>query len=254
MKTKNKIGCFIICRASSSRLPGKILKTIAGKPMIQHIIERAKLMFPSGIVVLCTSVEKNDNVLEDIAKANKIKTHRGSLKDILARLMGAAEKFGVNYFAIYSGDNIFCDPELVNLGMSQMIKNKLDFLTIPDSLVCGGAAYCVSTRALKRVCQDKTTDNTEYYPKFFTSRKDFKIGVLAVDDPIFHNSNIRLTTDYPEDLEFVRTVFNELGTDKNNIPLKKILKLINKKPEIAKINYFRQKDWSANQKPMKIID
>ena len=253
MKTKNKIGCFIISRTSSSRLPGKALLEIKGKPIIRHIIDRAKLVSSAEIVVLCTSTDKSDDVLESLARANGIEVFRGSLGDVLERLLGAAQLFGVDYFAIHSGDNIFCDPTLMNLGIEQMINNNLDFINIPDDLVCGGAAYCISTRALKRACQLKKDNNTEYYPKYFTANKEFNVDNLKVDDSIYHNMNIRLTIDYPEDSEFARRVFDEFNTDINGVPLKKILKLLKQKPEIERINFFRTKNWSDNQKNMKII-
>lgn len=252
-KKKKRIGCFILSRMSSTRLPGKTLLPIRGKPVIQHIIERAKLMSSADVFVLCTSNEKNDDALERIAQENDIEIFRGSLADVLERFLGATEKFNVDIFAIFSGDNVFCDPELANLGVSQMINNNLDFITIPDDLVCGGSAYCISTRALKRACELKTTNNTEYFPIHFTARKEFNVGNLRIDDPIYHNTNVRLTLDYPEDLEFLKRVFNEFGTDINNIPLRKIMELLKRKPEIAYINFFRQKDWSNNQKPMKIL-
>lgn len=181
-----------------------------------------------------------------------IEYFRGSSNDVLARLMGAADKFGVDYFAIHSGDNLFCDPHLMEVGLNQMIKNKLDFLTIPDSLVCGGAAYCISTEALKRVCKLKKDTDTEYYPKYFTSGKKFNVQALKTNDRIFFNTNVRLTLDYSEDLKFARKIFNELGTNINSVPLKKILQLLEKNKELALINFFRQKDWEKNQKPMRI--
>src|SRR3989344_3442232 len=252
MQAKNKIGCFILSRMSSSRLPGKALLEIKGKPVIQHIIERAKLVSSADIIVLCTSTEKSDDILELIAKENGIEVFRGSPNDVLERLLGAAQKFGIDYFINYTGDNIFCDPELMDLGINQMIDDDLDFIN-PENLIVGGATYCIATRALKKVCRLKNNDNTESYSQYFMTRKEFKVADLKVDDPIFYNTNtkVRATIDYPEDLEFARRVFDEFNTDINNVPLRKILELIEQKPEIGRINFFRQKDWSNRQKIQK---
>ena len=74
MKVQNhKIGCFIVSRTSSKRLPNKVLKLVRGKSIIQHIIERAKLVSGVDIIVLCTSTDKSDDVLESVAKRNNIK-------------------------------------------------------------------------------------------------------------------------------------------------------------------------------------
>ncbi len=207
----------------------------------------------ADVIVLCTSVEKSDDALESIAKENNIEVFRGSLNDVLERFLGAAQKFNVDYFVVFSGDNIFCDPELMDLGLNQMINNGLDFIKLPPDLENGGVAYCISTKALERACRLKKDEDTEYYPKFFTAHKEFKVGDLEVEDPIFHDTGIRATIDYPEDIEFAKAVFEEFQTDTNNIPLRKIIELIREKPEIGQINFSRNKDWSKNQKPMKVI-
>lgn len=240
-----------MCRMSSSRLPGKALPKIRKKPIIQHVIERAKLLSSPDVIVLCTSTDASDDVLESIARRNSIEVFRGSLEDVLARLLGAARQFRVDYFINYTGDNIFCDPGLMDDGIHQMLQNSLDFINLPDDLVVGGAAYCISTQALQKVCASKDNDNTESYPQYFISRKEFKVEDLRVNDPIFHHSNIRATIDYAEDLEFATCIFDEFDTDINNVPLKKILELVGRKPEIGRINLFRQKDWAARQRIQK---
>lgn len=240
-----------MCRMSSSRLPSKALLLIREKPIIQHIIERAKLVSSADIVVLCTSVDKKDDILESIAKKNDVEVFRGSLDDVLERLLGAAHQFGVDYFINYTGDNIFCDPELMDAGIHQMIEENLDFINLPDDLIVGGAAYCISTKALEKVCRLKNNKNTESYPQYFTARKEFKVSNLKVEDPIFHTTTVRATIDYPEDFEFAKKFFDEFNTDKNNISLRRILKLIERKPEIGQINILRQRDWADRQKIQK---
>lgn len=250
---KNKVGCFILSRLNSSRLPGKALLEIREKPIIQHIIERARLVPSAQVVALCTSTEPSDNALSLAVEKCGAEVFRGPLSDVLERFLGAADKFGVDYFAIFSGDNLFCDPYLAELGVKQMIDNNLDFLNVPEDLVCGGSPYCISVDALRRVCYLKSDNNTEYYPKYFTDNSEFKVADHIVDDSIYHNRNVRLTMDYPEDLEFVKRIFDEFNTDTNSVPLKKILELLKQKPEIVKINFARHKDWMLNQKPMKIL-
>ena len=54
---------------------------------------------------------------------------------------------------------------------TEMIDNNLDFINLSDDLIVGGAAYCISTKALKKVCQLKNNTNTESYPQYFTTNK-----------------------------------------------------------------------------------
>lgn len=254
MKAQNyKTGCFIVSRTSSKRLPNKILKLVRGKSIIQHIIERAKLVSGVDIIVLCTSTDKSDDVLESVAKKNNIKVFRGSLKDVLARYLGAAERFGVEAFAVFSGDNVFTDPGIMGDAISQLVKGGLDFINIPDDvIICGGGCYCISTGALKKVCQLKKDDDTEIIAPYFLDSNTFKTESLKIK-PVFQRPEIRLTLDYPEDLELIRKIFDEFDTDINDIPLERIIKLLDKKPDIININSFRRKDWASNQLSRRVI-
>ncbi len=245
---KLKFGCFITARTSSTRLPRKVLLPIRGKAVIEHDIERAKSVKGVDAVILCTSDRPDDDVLEKIAKKQNINFFRGPLKDIIARWLGAATKFNLDYFVEFDGDDLFCDPGLFDSAIKQMLKEPCDMLRPPPDLVCGGAGYCISVSALKKVYEIKGTDDVDFWPVYFTDSGLFKVRDLKVDDPIFKNPEARLTLDYPEDLEFFKRVFDELKIDTNNVPLRRILKLFDQKPEIAEINLFRQQEFADNQK------
>ena len=245
---KPKFGLFITARVDSSRLPNKMLLPIRGKPVIEHDIDRAKLAKKIDLIVLCTSDRSEDNILEEIARREKIESYRGPLQDKLVRWLGAAEKFKVDYFINFDGDDLFCDPELIDLAVEQIISNSCDFIKAPEGLVCGSFTKGISRQALKRACEIKGTSTGDQMSKYFTETGLFDIRDLLVENSIYYNKNIRMTLDYPEDLDFFKSIFNELGTDRNLTPIKKIIELIEKKPELADINFFRQKDFLGNQK------
>lgn len=245
---KPKFGCFITARTDSTRLLRKVLLPIRGKSVIEHDIERAKSIQGIDAVVLCTSDRLEDDILEEIAKKHDINCFRGPLKDIIARWLWAATKFNLDYFVEFDGDDLFCDPELINLAISQMLKKPCDMLRSPPDWVGGWAGSCISVPALQRVYDIKGTEDVDYWPVYFTDTGLFKVRDLKVEDPIFKNQGVRLTLDYPEDLEFFKRVFDELDADINNVPLRRILELLNQKPEIAKINFFRQQEFVDNQK------
>lgn len=244
----SRFACFITVRTTSSRLPQKALLPIREKSTIEHLIDRTKLVKSTPNIILCTSDKPEDDILIEIAKKNKIDYYRGPLEDKLTRWLGAAKKYKIDYFVTVDGDDLFADPYLIDLAIKQMQKDPCDFLKIPDDLVCGGAEFCISTNALEKVCEIKDTSDTEMMWVYFTRTGLFNVKELRVDDPIYHNKNIRMTLDYREDLEFFKRVFKEFNTSKNTIPLRTILKLIHKKPEIAKINFFRQEQFLQNQK------
>ncbi len=245
---KPKFGLFITARVDSSRLPNKMLLPIRSKPVIEHDIDRAKLAKKIDLIVLCTSDRSEDNVLAEIAKKEKIEIYRGSLQDKLVRWFGAVEKFKLDYFINFDGDDLFCDPELIDLAVEQIISHPCDYIKSPEDLVCGSFTKGISRPALKRACEIKGGYSGDQMSKYFTETGMFDVRDLFVEDLIYYNKNIRMTLDYLEDLTFFKTIFNELGTDQNLTSTKEIIELIEKNPELADINFFRQKDFLGNQK------
>ncbi|MDP3954716.1 MAG: hypothetical protein Q8Q06_04900 [bacterium] len=245
---KPKFGLFITARTGSSRLPNKMLLPIAGKLVIEHDIDRACLAKKIDQVVICTSDQPEDADLANIARSAGANVYRGSLKDKLARWLGAADKFSLDYFVTFDGDDLFCDPELIDLAVDQMLEESLDFLKTDPRMRYGEFTHCIAVSALRKVCEIKDTDDTEMMWVYFTDTGLFKTGVLKVEDPIFFNGKVRMTLDYREDYEFFKRVFSELGVTTNNVPLRTILELIKAKPEIAEINWFRQEEFLDNQK------
>ena len=93
----------------------------------------------------------------------------------------------------------------------------------------------------------KDTSDTEMMWVYFTKTGKFEVRDQQIEDRIYFDKPIRLTLDYVEDFNFFEKVFEEFGAEKNDIPLLKIIDLLERKPEIAKINYFRQQEFLDNQ-------
>jgi len=190
-KEKPKFGCFITVRTSSRRLPNKTLLPIRNKRVIEHVIDRVKLIKGVDVVVLCTSTDMSDDILETIARQTGIQCFRGSLNDKLVRWLGAIEKFNVDYFVNFNAIDIFCDPKLADSAIAQMRKKPCDLLTVPPTLICGASPMCISSEAIRKISQVKDTENTEDWDYFFTkSGLPFDIRTLKVSNRIFHNFKI----------------------------------------------------------------
>lgn len=245
---KATFACFITVRTGSTRLPNKWGLRIKGRRMIEHVIDRTKLIKQTDRIVLCTSTDPSDDILEQIAKENKIDFFRGSLEDKLMRWRDAAEKFNVDYIVTVDGDDPFFGVELIDSAITQMKNNPCDFLNVPAGSICGAAEFCFSAAALNKVCQIKDTNDTEMMWVYFTKTGLFNVRDLDIKDRIYFDKPIRLTLDYIEDFKFFERVFEEFGAVKNDIPLIEIIKLLDQKSEIAEINWFRQTEFLDNQK------
>lgn len=243
------IACFITVRSESSRLPGKALLPISGRSTIEHLIDRIKTVKRAGSIVLCTSDHASDDALAAIASREGILCFRGSMEDKLVRWLGAVNEFGVDSFVTVDGDDLFCDPELIDLAIQQVTDDPaIDFLKAPAGIACGAFTYCINSAALKRVCAIKDSQDTEMMWVYFTETGLFRVAELNIQDPVFLNDRVRLTLDYADDLEFFKTVFAKMAMTRNTVPLREILAVLDRDPSISEINIGRQKEFLANQK------
>lgn len=243
-----KTAIFITIRMDSSRLPNKTARTILDKPVLVHIVNRAKLAKRFDEIIVCTTEREVDDEVENLALQAGAKVYRGSLEDKLARWNGAAHKFNVDYIVTFDGDDLFCEPELLDLGSEQIQSGKYDFIEAPDGIICGAFTYAFTAKALEQVCQIKASADTEMMWTYFKDSGLFKCGKLENVDEIFINKNYRLTLDYPEDYDMFVKTFEHFDCINNDVPLRTIVKYFEEHPEVPKINIGRQQEFLDNQK------
>ncbi len=118
--TLNKLA-IIQARMSSSRLPGKVMQDIAGKPMLQHVIERARAARLVDQVVLATTNDPSDDVLQHFCQEQGHPFYRGSLNDVLDRFYRAAFQFQADVIIRLTADCPLLDPKLIDLTLLALL-------------------------------------------------------------------------------------------------------------------------------------
>lgn len=235
-----KTAIFLSARNKATRLPNKHLLEINGRSTIEHLIDRLKLSQEADIIVLCTSFHKDDQILVDIAKRNNIKSFCGSENDKLERYLDAARKLKVDFMVIVDADDIFCDPEYIDMIIKRYKETLADFISCED-LPFGIASHGIKTTALEKICSSKSESDTEVWGDYFFKNDSFKKEVIKAKPEHIHYE-LRASLDYQEDLDFFQKIFDELG-NKNTFSLKQIVDLVKAKPEIIKINLRKHKDY-----------
>lgn len=242
-----KKGIMITVRSDSSRLPNKTYKDIIGSPVLEMIVKRAKLSKSADVIIVCTTERAIDDKIVDIAIKNGADYFRGSLDDKLARWLGAVNKFNLDCFATFDGDDLLCAPELIDISFEQLEKENLDYIKAPEKLAVGAFTYCIRADALRKVCQIKNTNDTEMMWTYFEDTNMFKLGILNIKDEIYLNPEVRLTLDYQEDFDFFEDIFKQFNNTENDVPLKDVMKYLDKNPQVIQINAGRAKEWRQNQ-------
>ena len=238
---------FITARVDSTRLPRKALAEILpGVEMLRFLIDRIVSSF-EGPKILCTTEDSADDALVDMASSQGILVYRGSTEDKLDRWLRAAEAFDVDAFVTADGDDPFFSLELARVALSMMASDEnLDYVTPPSELITGVYTYAVRTEALRRVCDIKASAKTEMIWRYFEDTGLFQGRSLAPVPAQLLNARLRLTVDYPEDLELVRRL--AAWWDETDSPtIEGLAGYVNAHPVLYDINEFRQREWRLNQ-------
>ena len=132
---EQKIGAIIVARISSSRMYGKALMKIGDKESIKRVIDRVKRMKRIGSVILATSTDISDDVLENIAESEGIELYRGSLNNVAERFFKAALKHKLNHFVRVTGDCILCDNVMADRAIESHLQNANDITFIRNIII-----------------------------------------------------------------------------------------------------------------------
>ena len=128
----NKAIIVVVARSKSKRLPGKALRKITDKSMIEHLLIRLKRNSKKNKVLLCTTIEKSDDKLAKIAKDCAVDVFRGSVKNVLERVTKGLKKYNHNIVVRVTGDDILIDVDYMNLAINHLLENNLDYVDHKD--------------------------------------------------------------------------------------------------------------------------
>ncbi len=239
-----KSAIFLSARDKSKRLPKKLFLEIRGKMIIEHLINRLKIAKLPDLIVMCTSIHPDDISLVEVAKKNGIEYFRGSEDDKLDRYLNAAKHFEVDFMTIVDGDDIFCDPEHIDKIINKFKETNADYITCKD-LPLGVTAFGIKKEALEKICSLKDENDTEVWGSYFTDTGLFEVVNIEVEEE-FKHPEYRMTLDYQEDFEFFKTIFDKLYIPGKVFTLKEAIELLEKEPEIVKINSGVQKLYESH--------
>ena len=232
----NKIGFLITARLKSTRLPLKLLKDLNGRKIIERVIDRCKLINHDGDIVLCTSINPQDKPLVDIASDNGIYYFMGDEEDVLSRLLTAAKFFDLDCIINITGENPIFSINYANEMVRKMRNENHDFLYI-DGLPIGCAVYGIKTKALEVVCKVKEEVDTEIWGYLINQPSIFDVCKIETEEK-YKASTIRITTDYPEDYEFIKQIFRNFPSEISPA-FEDVIELFRLNPELLKINEKR---------------
>ena len=127
MISKNYLVLIIQARINSTRFPNKVMSDLSGAPLIERILQRVKKVKKIGKIIIATTKRKEDNILVEIAKSNKVEIFRGSENDLVDRYYQAVKGKNVGHILRLPADNPIPDPLEYNRLISYHLKTDNDF-------------------------------------------------------------------------------------------------------------------------------
>lgn len=241
-----KIIAIIEARMTSSRLPGKILLPILGKPTLELLSERLSHAKLIDKIVIATTTNRTDDIVERLAHRVGVGCYRGSEEDVLDRVLKAAQANDADIIVELTGDNPLIDPFIIDNLIEIYLNNSYDYisnnlkLTYPNGL----DAQVFSLKVLEEVARltSDPVDHEHVSLYIYDHPERYKLYNLESNLPKKY-WNLRLTVDTKEDFELVRIIFEELYPKNPNFSLEDILDLLEKKPKLMAINqHIQQKE------------
>jgi len=241
-QSPEKIVIVVQARMSSTRLPGKVLKPILGKTLLNRMIERLQMIRHQATIVIATSDAEQDDIIETEANNIGVPCFRGSLSNCLDRHYQAGKKYGADLVIKIPSDCPLIDPRIIDLVLDHYFAhpgeydfvNNLHPATWPDgndveimTMACIEKAWTEASRPLEL---EHTT------PYIWDNPDKFRIANVEWPAGLDYSMSHRFTIDYPEDYTFINRVYEELYPKKPDFSCDDILQLLDEKPEIYQIN------------------
>ena len=238
----------IEARLYAGRLPGKVLMPLAGTTMIERIIDKVKCSNLLDDIVLATTSNSEDDLIEYIGKQCGVRVHRGSSNNVMERVLGASNHNKNSILVQVTGDNPFIEPQIIDDVISKFKGYDLDYVCndMPRNVPLGCEVRAYKRSIIEKIDQDKIDQShlSNITSIFYEYKKRYKICNINTRK-IHQGKNLRLTVDEPQDYILADIIYKEMCKEDKSFNLEKVINFLNKNKILMKINLnVRQKDLS----------
>lgn len=262
-----KISATIQARMGSTRLPGKVLKTICGKPILQYQVERIKRSRLIDEIIIATTNSPKDDPIVTLAEKLNVSCFRGSENDVLDRVTSALKKFNVDVHVELIGDSPLNDPQIMDEVIGFYLKNyhQYDYvsngiqITYPSGMETNVYSSAILFDANKRVAID---DPLREHVDIHLYKTGWYRCCNLEAPKWFQKPNIFLEVDTQKDYKMISAVVEYfVSQGKTHFTLMQILDFLNARPELISINQnekrrywkFKNKKGNTCTKPLSSV-
>jgi len=241
VKRSKNVVAIIQARMRSTRLPGKVLLDLAGKPVIFHIIERVKRIPALDAFVIATTGSKSDDPIVDYCLSEKWEFFRGDEADVLDRHYRAAQKTGAGDILRVTADcPLFCHLEAnkmieLHIARDADYTHNINVLGVPIPI--GGGCEVFKFSALEKSWKEgHAPHHREHVDEYAIEHPDIFKTEKVLPPPEIARKDFRLTLDTQQDLSLFREIFARLYRPPDVITLAQAISLLDDNPALLEIN------------------
>jgi len=236
------IVAIIQARMSSTRLPGKVLRKILEKPLLELMIERVRRAKLINKLMVATSIDPSDDPVEELCQQIKVNCFRGNLKDVLDRFYHAACLFDPDAVVRLTADCPLIEPAVIDQVIQEFLKGEADYVsnalqsTYPDGLDTEVFSFNALEKAWKEA---ELPSEREHVTSYIWKNCDLKGGYLFRARNVSYAKDLsshRWVVDGPEDFELIQCIYEALYPTKPDFDFYDILAYLLEHPEVTALN------------------
>lgn len=233
-----RIVSIIQARMGSTRLPGKVLKKVLGKTLLEYQIERVQRSKFIDEIVVATTIKKADDAIVELCDSLGVRTFRGSEEDVLSRYYESATKYQADVIVRLTSDCPLIDPDIIDQVIQFFLNNQpIDYVsnTFKRTYPRGLDTEVFSYTTLKRMYKEATLvrDREHVTAYIYTNENKFNFDYLSNDVIYGHH---RWTVDTKEDFELIKRIIESIYPVNPKFTMNDIIKLLEVNPSWMKLN------------------
>ena len=239
---------FVPCRLKSSRLPNKALKEIYGIAAIERCLLNASSVEKVDKVVIATSINPEDDALEQFTLHDKVSLVRGSEEDVLSRFLPVINEYNPEHIMRITGDCPLVSYELANLIIESHLETGADASFTRSPVAIGLTSEIYKTSAVQKLREVfPSTNHSEYLIYYFLNNPNlFNLNIVPAPDKFIRDW--RLTLDEESDVELFSLLYQTLDIGRRAVSFDEVIRFFEANPEAANINKGIEVKYRDNQK------
>lgn len=228
---------------SSTRLPGKVLKPLAGQPMILRQIERLRRARTLDRLVVATSTEPSDDPLVEVLQAAGVDVFRGALGDVLGRFIGALDAFPAEHVVRLTADCPLADPQAVDATVALHLERGADYASnTPETFAFpkGLDVEVITATALRRAAAEAATPEEHEHVTWGVWTRPDRYRLAWLKSGRADDGEIRWTVDTPDDYAFASAVYEALYPANPAFGSEDVRRFLAGRPDLARLGGARR--------------